>query len=102
MDTVLDSPLFDGHEELPREISGARWYPSKQGRSTLWAYLDGYVLRGCWEDNSVTVVPVTHDSNNHGASKIEYLDAFVPWQLWNFFIDLQSNSITKTYPSIIS
>jgi len=58
VDIVLDSPLLDGDEEPPREISGARWYPSKQGRSTVWAYLDGYVIRGCWEDNSVTVVPV--------------------------------------------
>ena len=63
VDTIVDSPLSDNDEELPREISGARWYPSKQGHSTVWAYLDGYVIRGCWEDNSVTVVPVTRRSD---------------------------------------
>jgi len=57
VDTLLDSPLFSDDEELPREISDARWYPSKQECSTVWAYLDGYVIRGCWEDSSVTVVP---------------------------------------------
>ena len=56
--TIVNSPSLENNAELPREISGARWYPSKQGHSTLWAYLDGYVIRGCWEDRSVTVVPV--------------------------------------------
>ena len=56
--TVLDSLLFSDGEEAAREISDARWYPSKQECSTVWAYLDGYIIRGCWEDNSVTVVPV--------------------------------------------
>ena len=57
-ETVLDSPLFSDDEgDLPREISGASWYPSNQDCSTVWAYLDGHVIRGCWEDRSVTVVP---------------------------------------------
>ena len=59
VDTVLDSPLFlDDDFEPSREISGATWYSSKQECPTMLVYLDGYVIKGCWDDNSVTVVPV--------------------------------------------
>jgi len=70
LDTPLDSPLsLVNDEEPPREISDARWYPSKQECSTLWAYLNGYVIRGCWEDRSVTVVPLRNNKAwNHWAS----------------------------------
>ena len=60
VDIFLDSPLFsDDQEEPPREISGTRWYPPEQECSSVWAYLDGYIIMGCWEDSSVTVIPVT-------------------------------------------